>query len=683
LTQLELDDRAVETASISLAERLARLVSNPLVSSLLLAAGVLLLIGDLLSGGVGIGAAVGVGLLAVFLGGHLIAGLAGWEDVALVVVGVLLLLLEVFVLPGVGLAGALGIVAILGGAFLATLNRDFDVVGTDQLLRAGMTVGFAFVLIAGGLIVLMTLLTRRGGPRRLVLGATLGDDVPVTQRSSRGWLGWFDADAVLASDRDDHVGARPPGPDGDLPAGTEAAVATAAERPGPGAPAAAGCPSRRGRGRDHRPASGRGGGDRRPARRRRHRGGVPPGRRPGRGAGRRGLPPAGAARCGVDLTPRARPSAAGRRGCSALVLALTATGPGSDRPCRASPACGRVEPPHRPGTGAAATEVMMEPGTTAFFVGIALILLVIVAFFYFVPVGLWITALFSGVRVSLGTLIGMRLRKVVPAEIVRPLISATKAGLDLDITQMEAHYLAGGRVEQVVTALISADRANIELPWKRATAIDLAGRDVLQAVQVSVNPKVIETPRIAAVAKDGIQVIAVARVTVRANIERLVGGAGEETIIARVGEGSVSSIGSADSHKYVLENPDDISRRVLERGLDAGTAFEILSIDIADVDIGRNIGAELQTDQAEADKKIAQAKAEERRAMAVAEEQEMRARVVEAEAEVPRALAEALRSGNLGVMDSYRLDNVQADTRMRESIAGDDDAERVRRDMTS
>jgi uncharacterized protein YqfA (UPF0365 family) len=325
----------------------------------------------------------------------------------------------------------------------------------------------------------------------------------------------------------------------------------------------------------------------------------------------------------------------------------------------------------------------MEPGSWAFFLVGGLVLLAIGAFFYFVPVGLWITALFSGVRVSLGTLIGMRLRKVVPAEIVRPLISATKAGLDLDITQMEAHYLAGGRVEQVVTALISADRANIDLPWKRATAIDLAGRDVLQAVQVSVNPKVIETPRIAAVAKDGIQVIAVARVTVRANIERLVGGAGEETIIARVGEGSVSSIGSADSHKYVLENPDDISRRVLERGLDAGTAFEILSIDIADVDIGRNIGAELQTDQAEADKKIAQAKAEERRAMAVAEEQEMRARVVEAEAEVPRALAEALRSGNIGVMDSYRLDNVQADTRMRESIAGDDEAERTRRDMTT
>jgi uncharacterized protein YqfA (UPF0365 family) len=300
---------------------------------------------------------------------------------------------------------------------------------------------------------------------------------------------------------------------------------------------------------------------------------------------------------------------------------------------------------------------------------VAVVIAIISLFFYFVPVGLWITAIFSGVRVGLGTLIGMRLRKVPPAEIVRPLISATKAGIDLDVGQMEAHYLAGGRVGSVVAALISADRANIELPWKRATAIDLAGRDVLEAVQVSVNPKVIETPRIAAVAKDGIQVIAVARVTVRANIERLVGGAGEETIIARVGEGSVSSIGSADSHKDVLENPDDISRRVLERGLDAGTAFEILSIDIADVDIGRNIGAELQTDQAEADKNIAQAKAEERRAMAVAREQEMRAAVVEAEAEVPKALAEALRSGNLGVMDHYRLENVQADTKMRRSIA--------------
>src|SRR5680860_614116 len=304
---------------------------------------------------------------------------------------------------------------------------------------------------------------------------------------------------------------------------------------------------------------------------------------------------------------------------------------------------------------------------------LGVILVLIIALLYFVPVGLWITAIFSGVRVGLGTLIGMRLRKVIPSDIVRPLISATKAGIDLDIEQMEAHYLAGGRVEQVVTALISADRANIELPWRRATAIDLAGRDVLEAVRVSVNPKVIETPRIAAVAKDGIQVIAVARVTVRANIERLVGGAGEETIIARVGEGTVSSIGSAESHKRVLENPDDISRRVLEGGLDAGTAFEILSIDIADVDIGRNIGAELQTDQAEADKKIAQARAEERRAMAMAAEQEMRAKVVEAEAEVPLAMAEAFRSGRLGVMDYYKMENVQADTRMRGSIAGDDD----------
>ena len=306
---------------------------------------------------------------------------------------------------------------------------------------------------------------------------------------------------------------------------------------------------------------------------------------------------------------------------------------------------------------------------------IAAAALVVIGVLYFVPVGLWITAIFSGVRVGLGTLIGMRLRKVVPSEIIRPLISATKAGIELDIGQMEAHVLAGGRVEQVVRALISADRANIELPWKRATAIDLAGRDVLQAVQVSVNPKVIETPRIVAVAKDGIQVIAIARVTVRANIERLVGGAGEETIIARVGEGTVSSIGSADSHKDVLENPDGISKRVLERGLDAGTAFEILSIDIADVDVGRNIGAELQTDQAEADKRIAQAKAEERRAMAVAREQEMRAAVVEAEAQVPTALAEALRSGRLGVMDNYRLENIQADTRMRDTIGGDDQPE--------
>lgn len=310
----------------------------------------------------------------------------------------------------------------------------------------------------------------------------------------------------------------------------------------------------------------------------------------------------------------------------------------------------------------------MDTSTVSFVVIIVLLLLLLILFFYFVPVGLWVTAIFSGVRVGLGTLIGMRLRKVNPADIVRPYISASKAGLDLDVGQMEAHHLAGGDVGRVVAALISADRANIDLPWQRATAIDLAGRDVLEAVQVSVNPKVIQTPRVSGVAKDGIQVIAVARVTVRANIDRLVGGAGEETIIARVGEGTVSSIGSAESHKSVLENPDLISRLVLERGLDSGTAYEILSIDIADVDVGRNIGAELQTDQAEADKRIAQAKAEERRAMAVATEQEMRAKVVEAEAEVPQALAEAFRSGRLGVMDYYRMENLQADTSMRSSL---------------
>jgi len=301
--------------------------------------------------------------------------------------------------------------------------------------------------------------------------------------------------------------------------------------------------------------------------------------------------------------------------------------------------------------------------------------LLVGAFLYVVPVGLWITALFAGVRISIGRLVGMRLRKVVPGEIIRPYISATKAGLDLDIPQMEAHYLAGGQVGHVVRALISADRATIDLSWRRATAIDLAGRDVLEAVQVSVTPKVIETPRVAAVARDGIQVVAVARVTVRANIERLVGGAGEETIIARVGEGTVSSIGSSETHKKVLENPDSISRYVLERGLDSGTAFEILSIDIADVDVGRNIGAELQTNQAEADKKIAQAKAEERRAMAVAEEQEMRAKLVEAEAAVPQAIAEAFRRGNLGVMDYYQLQNVEADTKMRSSLASGDSRE--------
>lgn len=302
-------------------------------------------------------------------------------------------------------------------------------------------------------------------------------------------------------------------------------------------------------------------------------------------------------------------------------------------------------------------------------IAIVVLALLIVFFFYFVPIGLWITAIFSGARVSLGTLIGMRLRKVTPGDIIRPYISAIKADVDLNVGQMEAHYLAGGNVGRVVQAIISADRANIELPWKRATAIDLAGRDVLEAVQVSVNPKVIQTPRVSAVAKDGIQLVAVARVTVRANIDRLVGGAGEETIIARVGEGTVSSIGSASSHKMVLENPDQISRYVLERGLDQGTAYEILSIDIADVDVGRNIGAELQTDQAQADKNIAQAKAEERRAMALAAEQEMRARVVEAEAQVPLALAEAFRSGRLGVMDYYKMENVQADTAMRGSIA--------------
>jgi uncharacterized protein YqfA (UPF0365 family) len=314
----------------------------------------------------------------------------------------------------------------------------------------------------------------------------------------------------------------------------------------------------------------------------------------------------------------------------------------------------------------------MEVTLISLAVTVGVLLAALAFILYMVPVGLWLTALFSGVSVNLGTLIGMRMRKVNPADIIRPLISATKAGLTLDIGQMEAHYLAGGHVSRVVTALISADRANIELPWQRATAIDLAGRDVLEAVQVSVNPKVIQTPRVAAVAKDGIQVIAVARVTVRANIERLVGGAGEETIIARVGEGTVSSIGSATDHKAVLENPDAISRHVLERGLDAGTAYEILSIDIADVDVGRNIGAELQTDQAEADKKIAQAKAEERRAMAVALEQEMRAQVVEAEAQVPLALAEALRGGQLGVGDYHHMENLKADTAMRRSLAVDE-----------
>ena len=310
-------------------------------------------------------------------------------------------------------------------------------------------------------------------------------------------------------------------------------------------------------------------------------------------------------------------------------------------------------------------------------VGAALVIIILVMlFFTFVPVGLWVTAFFSGVKIKMSTLIGMRLRRVAPSRIVNPMIKATKAGLTIDINELEAHFLAGGNINTLVDALIAAQRANIPLEFERAAAIDLAGRNVLEAVQVSVNPKVIETPQIAAVAKDGIEVVAKARVTVRANIERLVGGAGEETIIARVGEGIVTTIGSSDSHKNVLENPDSISKNVLARGLDSGTAFEILSIDIADVDVGRNIGAKLQMDQAEADKKIAEAKAEERRSMAVAKEQEMKAevqamhaKVVEAEAEVPLALAEALRTGKMGVMDYYNMKNVLADTDMRSSIS--------------
>jgi uncharacterized protein YqfA (UPF0365 family) len=296
--------------------------------------------------------------------------------------------------------------------------------------------------------------------------------------------------------------------------------------------------------------------------------------------------------------------------------------------------------------------------------------------FYFIPVGMWFNALVSGVHISLLQLILMRWRKVPPSIIVTSMIAATKAGIILERDQLEAHYLAGGRVQQVINALISADKANIELNFKTATAIDLAGRDVFQAVQMSVNPKVIDTKRVTAVAKDGIQLIAIARVTVRANIKQLVGGAGEETVLARVGEGIVSSIGSADSHKSVLENPDSISKVVLKKGLDSGTAFEILSIDIADIDIGKNIGAVLQMDQANADKNIAQARAEERRAMAVALEQEMRAKqvearanVIQAEALIPIAIAEALKNGNLGVMDYYKFQNIQADTKMRESIA--------------
>jgi len=315
----------------------------------------------------------------------------------------------------------------------------------------------------------------------------------------------------------------------------------------------------------------------------------------------------------------------------------------------------------------------------------ALLILLVIALMvlaWAVPVRLWVAAVFSGVRVGLGDLVGMRLRRVDPNGVIGPLISATKAGLHLTSGQLEAHFLARGHVDRVVNALISADKANLGLSFEQAAAIDLAGRDVLEAVRVSVNPKVIDTPRVAAMAKDGIQLIATARVTIRANINRLVGGAGEDTILARVGEGIVSTIGSATSHKAVLENPDNISKTVLAKGLDAGTAFEILSIDIADVDVGKNIGAELQTDQAEADKRIAQAKAEERRAMAVAYEQEMkakvqemRAQVVRAEAEVPIAMAEAFRKGNMGIMDYARYKNVTADTEMRHAIAGQTEPE--------
>lgn len=307
---------------------------------------------------------------------------------------------------------------------------------------------------------------------------------------------------------------------------------------------------------------------------------------------------------------------------------------------------------------------------------IVLIVFFILVLQHFVPIGLWISALAAGVHISIFDLVGMRLRRVPPRVIVLPLVKGSKAGLDVNVNQLEAHYLAGGDVDRVVDALIAAHRASIPLTFERSAAIDLAGRNVLEAVQMSVNPKVIETPIISAMAKNGIELRVRARVTVRANIDRLVGGAGEATIIARVGEGIVTTVGSSERHTDVLENPDHISRTVLEKGLDAGTAFEILSIDIADVDVGRNIGAELQTDQAEADKRIAQARAEERRAMAVAKEQEMRAHtqemqaeVVRAQAEVPIAFAEALKSGKLGVMDYYRLQNINADTEMREAIA--------------
>lgn len=322
-------------------------------------------------------------------------------------------------------------------------------------------------------------------------------------------------------------------------------------------------------------------------------------------------------------------------------------------------------------------------------IGVFLGIVLVFIFLYFIPVNLWITARFSGVKVGLLELMFMRIRKVPPGVIVREMITAIKAGIPVTTTDLETHYLAGGNVPTVIKALISADKANIALTFKQATAIDLAGRDVFEAVQLSVNPKVINTPSVSAVAGDGIQLIAKARVTVRANISRLVGGAGEETILARVGEGIVTSIGSAAKYTDVLENPDEISKLVLERGLDAGTAFEILSIDIADVDVPKvdaNIGAKIQIDQANSDLKVAEAKAEERRAMAVAREQEMKAlnvemqaKVIEAEAEVPKAMAEAFRNGNLGIMDYYRMKNIEADTGMRESISKAGDSEKRKR----
>ena len=298
----------------------------------------------------------------------------------------------------------------------------------------------------------------------------------------------------------------------------------------------------------------------------------------------------------------------------------------------------------------------------------AIVIILVVAFFAIIPVGMWISAVASGVKISIFSLVGMKLRRVRPAKIVSPLIKATKAGINVTTNQLEAHYLAGGNVDSVVNALIAAERASMNLSFEQASAIDLAGRDVFEAVTMSVTPKVIETPQISAVAKDGIELLVKARVTVRTNIDQLIGGAGEATVLARVGEGIVTTVGSAITHSSVLENPDDISKVVLEKGLDSGTAYEIMSIDIADIDIGRNIGANLQSLQAEANTKIAQAKAEERRAMAVALEQEMKAEVVKAEADIPRAMAEALRSGNLGVLDYYNLKNVQADTKMKNDI---------------